>query len=119
MLIQIVDDSPNMREAIKTVLSGMNVKFIEADNGEHAVAQFAEQQPDLVIMDIRMGNMDGIGATRRIRQHLPHAQVIILTQYDDNDLRMEAQHAGAIAYVLKDDLSQLLTIMKSFSKDKV
>ncbi len=111
VLIQIVDDSPNMREAIKSVLSELSAEFIESGDGDDAVKQFANQRPDLVIMDIRMGRIDGIEATCAIRMISPDAQVIVLTQYDDNDLREAARSAGATAYVLKDDLSQLLNII--------
>ena len=116
MLIQVVDDSSNMREAIKSVLRGLNAEFIEADDGDSAVKQFAARKPDLVIMDIRMERMDGIVATRKIRKLSPDAKVIVLTQYDDNDLRMAAELAGAIGYVLKDDLSQLLKIIQTIPK---
>jgi len=107
MLIQIVDDSPNMREAIKSVLSGLGAEFIESGDGDDAVKQYANRKPDLVIMDIRMERTDGIAATRAIRTTHPEARVVIVTQYDDNDLRNAAREAGAIGYVLKDDLSAL------------
>jgi len=104
MLIQIVDDSSNMREAIKSVLEGLDAEFIESGDGEEAVEQFASRGPDLVIMDIRM---DRIAATRALRIVSPDAQVIVVTQYDDDDLRFAAREAGAAAFVLKDDLSEL------------
>ncbi len=111
MLIQIVDDSSNMREAIKSVLEGLDAEFIESGSGEEAVEQFAGRGPDLVIMDIRMDRMDGIAATRALRIVSPDAQVIVVTQYDDDDLRFAAQEAGAVAFVLKDDLSELLQLI--------
>jgi len=111
MLIQIVDDSPNMRETIKSVLGGLNAEFIESSDGDDAVAQYASRKPDLVIMDIRMGRMDGIVATRTILRLSPDAQVVIVTQYDNNDLRAAAQDAGAVGFVLKDDLSELLNVI--------
>ena len=107
MLIQIVDDSPNMRETIKSVLSGLSAEFIEAGDGEDAVRQYAALEPDFVIMDIRMERMDGIAATRAIRSLSPDARVVVVTQYDDDDLRAAARDAGAMGYVLKDDLSAL------------
>jgi two-component system response regulator DegU len=107
MLIQIVDDSANMRSAIKSVLNGVGVEFIEAGDGDEAVAQYASRKPDVVIMDIRMRKMDGITATRAIRTLSPAARVVMVTQYDDDDLRAAARAAGAEGYVLKDDLSVL------------
>ena len=107
MLIQIVDDSPNMREAIKSVLDAFSAEFIESGDGDEAVSQYAQHKPDLVIMDIRMDRMDGIAATRAIRSQSPHARVVMVTQYDDNDLRAAAREAGAEGYVLKCDPSAL------------
>jgi len=91
MLIQIVDDSPNMREAIKSVLSRLGAEFIESTDGDEAVEQYASRKPDLVIMDIRMERMDGIAATCAIRGQSPDASVLLVTQYDDNDLRFAAR----------------------------
>jgi DNA-binding NarL/FixJ family response regulator len=108
MLIQIVDDSANMRGAIKSVLGGLSAEFIESSDGDEAVKQFALHRPDLVIMDIRMERMDGIAATRAIRRQSPLAQVVMMTQYDDDDLRTAARDAGAAGYILKDDLSRIL-----------
>lgn len=112
MLIQIVDDSPNMRETIKSVLGGLSASFIESGDGDEAVAQYHAQKPDLVIMDIRMERTDGIAATRAIRSRHPEARVVVVTQYDDNDLRIAAREAGAMGYVLKDDLSVLHSFVR-------
>lgn len=112
MLIQIVDDSPNMRSTIKSVLGGLSASFIESGDGEEAVAQYHAHMPDLVIMDIRMGRTDGIAATRAIRIRYPEARVVVVTQYDDDDLRSAARDAGAIGYVLKDDLSVLHSFLR-------
>ncbi len=113
MLIQIVDDSPNMRDTIKSVLNGLSAEFIESGDGDEAVQQYSNCKPDLVIMDIRMQRMDGITATRAIRSHSSNARVIIITQYDDNDFRSAARDAGATAFVLKDDLSILRGLVSS------
>jgi DNA-binding NarL/FixJ family response regulator len=107
MLIQIVDDSPNMRGTIRSVLGGLSADFIESSDGDEAVKHYARCKPDFVVMDIRMERMDGIAATRAIRRESPDARVVVVTQYDDDDLRSAAREAGAIGYVLKDDLSAL------------
>ena len=116
MLIQIVDDNPNMRGAIKSVLSEPGVDFVESTDGDEAVSQFVSRIPDLVLMDIRMGTTDGIAATEAIRRHSPAARVVMVTQYDDDDLRAAARNAGAVGYVLKDDLSQLLPFIQHTSE---
>jgi DNA-binding NarL/FixJ family response regulator len=107
MLIQIVDDNPNMRDTIKAVLSGSGAEFLEADDGDVAVKQYSARPADLVLMDIRLKEVDGISATRAILAHTPAARVVMLTQYDDHDLRVAAHEAGAIGYVLKDNLHHL------------
>jgi two-component system response regulator DegU len=112
MLIQIVDDSSNMREAIKSVLGTFGARFIESGDGNEAVAQYHAQMPDLVIMDIRMEPTDGIAATRAIRSMYPDARIVVVTQYNDDDLRSAARDAGAIGYVLKDDLSVLQSYVR-------
>jgi CheY-like chemotaxis protein len=111
MLIQIVDDSLNMRETIKSVLGRSTAEFIESSDGDEAVEQYAARMPDLVIMDVQMGALDGIAATRAIRKASPNARIVIVTQYGDLDLRAAAQAAGATDYVLKDDLSVLRDIV--------
>ena len=116
MLIQIVDDSPNMRETIKSVLGGLNADFIESSDGDDAVREYTLHKPDLVIMDIRMERMDGIAATRAIRRTSPDARVVIMTQYDNDDLRGEALQAGAAGYFLKDDLSKLVPLVDGITK---
>ena len=113
MLIQIVDDSRNMRETIKSALAVLEAEFIESGDGDDAVLQFASRRPDVVIMDIRMEGMDGIEATHAIRRVSPTARVVILTQYNDTALRTAARDAGAVGYVLKDDLSVLQTVVSS------
>ena len=61
-------------------------------------------QPDIVLMDVRMPRMDGLAATRQIREFHPGARVVIVTDYDDEDLRKAAMEAGARGYVLKQNL---------------
>jgi CheY-like chemotaxis protein len=111
MVIQIVDDSSNMRDIIKSVLGGLDAEFVESGDGGEAVIQYERHRPDLVIMDIRLKEMDGIAASRAIRSRSPGARIVIVTQYDDADLRAAARSAGAEEYVLKDDLSVLREIV--------
>ena len=112
MLIQIVDDNANMRKTIKSVFGGLQADFIESSDGDEAVRQYALRRPDLVIMDIKMQRIDGIAATRAIRGESPGARVVIITQYNDDQLRAAAREAGAFAYVLKDDLSVLPGLLR-------
>ncbi len=108
--ILLVDDQPLFREGLATLLDihdGLTV-IGEANNGQEAVALAAAHQPDVVLMDVRMPVLDGVAATRILRQEQPHIPVIILTTFDDDDYVFEGLRAGAVGYLLKDVSSQKL-----------
>jgi DNA-binding NarL/FixJ family response regulator len=73
-----------------------------AANGEEAVALAAERQPDVVLMDLEMPELDGIEATRRIKAERPEVAVVILTSFSDRERILDALDAGAAGYLLKD-----------------
>jgi len=80
----------------------------EASDGAEAVAMVAEKKPNVVLMDIRMPNMDGIEATRQIKDKYPSTAVIVLTMYDNDAYVIDAVRAGASGYLLKDASRELL-----------
>lgn len=101
----IVDDQAPFRNAARAVidrLSGFEVVG-EAESGESAVTAAAQITPDLVLMDINMGEMNGIEATRQICAANPGILVVLLSTYDLSDLPPEARTSGAAAYIPKDD----------------
>lgn len=102
--ILIVDDQILFREGLATLLSTRSEVVVagEAANGEEAVRLTATLQPQVVLMDLRMPILDGVQATRRIREVLPNCQVLVLTTFDDDEYLFEALRAGAIGYLLKD-----------------
>jgi len=85
----------------------------ECADGSEAPAAYAEQRPDWVLMDIMMEKMDGLTATRQIKATYPEARIMILTGYDDNDLRAEAKSVGACEYITKENLHELRRILGS------
>ena len=101
--ILLVDDQRLMREGLRTLLELEDDLEIagEAANGREALALYEREQPDVVLMDIRMPEMDGVEATRRLRQRWPDAQVIILTTFDDDEYVFDGLRAGAQGYLLK------------------
>ncbi len=107
MTLFIVDDNQRIRQTIRSIVSVPADTVYEWSGGEEAVALFDQCRPDIVLMDIKMAEMDGIAATRAIRQKYPNARVMIVTEYDDPGLREEARRAGACEYVLKENLLQL------------
>ncbi|MGH2415436.1 MAG: response regulator, partial [Microcystaceae cyanobacterium] len=79
-----------------------------AENGEVAIRQVADLQPDLVLMDVRMPVMDGRAATREIGQRFPEVKVLVLSTFDDDEYIADSMRAGAKGYLLKDMLSEEL-----------
>lgn len=107
MRFMIVDDSPGVRTTIRRILSHGEDAFCECNDGAEAVERYERFHPDWVLMDIRMKEMDGITATGKILGLDPKARIIIITQYADPRAREEAMRAGAVAFVPKEDLSDL------------
>ncbi|MDQ3701627.1 MAG: response regulator transcription factor [Chloroflexota bacterium] len=104
--VLIVDDHAIVREGLRTLLSdepGLEV-IGEAADGSQAVAAASAHQPDVILMDLLMPEVDGIEATRRVRQAGLPSQVIVLTSFADDQRVRDALQAGAIGYLIKDVL---------------
>ena len=102
--VLLVDDQQILAEGIKSVLetsSDVEVVGIASD-GIVAVEMCAERKPDVVLMDIRMPNMNGVVATKRIKEADENIKIIILTTFDDSDYILSAINNGASGYLLKD-----------------
>jgi DNA-binding NarL/FixJ family response regulator len=102
--IAIVDDHDLAREGLQDMLADEpDIKVVgEAANGREALAICSRVRPDLVLMDVRMPEMDGLEATRAIKQEYPKISVLILTMHENPDYLLEALKVGAAGYVLKD-----------------
>jgi two-component system, NarL family, response regulator LiaR len=100
----IVDDHALVREGLRTMLQGEDgIEVIaEANDGQQALTLCRELKPDLVLMDVRMPVMDGLEATRRIKDEMPQVSVMMVTMHENPDYLFEAVKAGAAGYVLKD-----------------
>jgi DNA-binding NarL/FixJ family response regulator len=107
MTVLIVDDNAGVRRLLRRELLDSTIAIWECADGADALAAYANRQPDIVLMDIRMPRMDGLAATRQIREVHPEARVVIVTDYDDEDLRKAAFEAGARGYVLKQNLTDI------------
>ena len=112
MKVMIVDDNAQMRGMIKSVLKESVDNFYECNDGSEAVKAYPLCRPDWTFMDIKMKEMDGLQATETIKRSFPDAKIVIVTQYDDPDLRARAMRAGASDYVLKDNLMELQRIIQ-------
>ncbi len=100
----IVDDSPQMRRLLQSLLAEFASEIVEASSGVEAVRLYFAMRPDWVLMDVRMEGGDGIAATREILRGDSTARVVVLSQYDEPEIREAAAAAGAHAYVHKDNL---------------
>ena len=102
--ILLVDDQRLMRDGLRILLE-MEPEFDvvgEAENGRTALDAYEELGPDVVLMDVRMPEMDGVEAIRQLRQRDAGAKVIILTTFDDDEYVFDGLRAGAMGYLLKD-----------------
>ena len=100
----IVDDHDLIRESTRLMLEGVpDLEVVgEADNGRHALEFCRQLRPDLVLMDVRMPDMDGLTATREIKKEMPAISVLMVSAYESVDYRRDAARAGATDYILKD-----------------
>ncbi|HYY53863.1 MAG TPA: response regulator transcription factor [Candidatus Dormibacteraeota bacterium] len=106
----LADDHTLVRQGLRNILeSEPDLEIVgEAADGQQAVELATELLPDVVLTDIRMGEWDGVSATRRIRAAVPSARVIVLTNYDEDELVFASIRAGASGYLLKEVQSQQL-----------
>ena len=107
MRVLIVEDNPTICQMMHRIVSPLAEAVYECADGAQALTAYQTHQPDVVLMDIALGAADGITATRRIRAAAPTARIIIVTMYDEPDLREAAQAAGACGYVLKENLLEV------------
>ena len=96
---------------IRTLISDLAGEIFECNDGREALAAYREHRPDLLLMDVKMDGMDGLAATRQIKQLFPQARIIMVSQWEDEPLRHAAKLAGAEAYVGKSDLLPLRRIL--------
>ena len=109
--ILIADDDARMRQMLRQIVASLASTVHEAGDGGEAIAVCAVERPDWVLMDMRMKPIDGLRATAAIKARWPDTRVVIVTQYDDAELRAEALRVGACAYVLKENLHDLAGLL--------
>jgi DNA-binding NarL/FixJ family response regulator len=103
MRVLIADDHALFRDGLRSLLSAHGIEVVgEACNGREAVRLARAEQPDVVLMDLTMPEVDGLTAIRLLRSEVPEAKVVVLTASDDEDDLFEAIKAGALGYLLKD-----------------
>ena len=112
MNLLIVEDNARMRQMIKNIVSDLVDEITECADGEDALALFSAKKPDWVLMDIQMKNINGLAATQQILGQFRDAKIVIVTNYNDPKFRESAKEAGAIGYVLKENLLDIRQILQ-------
>jgi len=107
MRVLIVEDNAGVRRLLASVLAPLALDVFECEDGLHALRAYEQLAPDVVLMDIAVRELDGIAATVEITRAHPEARIVIVTDYDEADLRDAAHAAGACEFMLKDNLLEL------------
>jgi NarL family two-component system response regulator LiaR len=113
--VLLVDDHEVVRQGVRASFEARSEFLVvgEAGSGALGVQLAAEHVPDVVLMDLVMPEMDGVEATRRIKQISPRTQVVVLTSFHDDEHIFPALQAGALSYILKDvQMSELVEAVK-------
>lgn len=107
----LVDDQTLIRQGLASLLSLEDDFQVvgHAGNGEEALSMATNLKPDIVLMDIRMPVMDGVEATRRLRETMPQIKILVLTTFDEDEYIVQAMQAGASGYLLKDAPTEQLS----------
>lgn len=117
--ILIADDDPRMRQVIREYVAELASDILEASDGAEAMALYATQRPDWVVMDWRMTPLDGIRATAVIKASFSKARIVVVSQHNEPGVRALATEAGACAFFLKEDLEELPAFLTEFAGDVV
>jgi len=121
VVVLICDDQEVVRKGLNIILShsgGITVMGL-AQDGEDAIQQVKANQPDVILMDLKMPKLNGIHATRRITHAFPTIKVIVLTTYDGDEWVFDAVRAGAAGYLLKDSSGEeIVTAVKEVVEGK-
>jgi DNA-binding NarL/FixJ family response regulator len=120
--VLIADDQTLFREGIKDLLDSEKVIEVtgEAVDGNDAVRLAKKLKPDVILMDIKLPSLDGISATRQIRETMPGVNILILSSYEDEAHVLEAIQAGANGYLSKMlPAAELIRALKTFATDGI
>lgn len=103
----IVDDNKEMRETLKSVVRDYVTVIDECTDGSEVIQHYRNSHPDFVLMDIAMKKVDGIRATKMLLKEYPEAKVVMVSNYDGEEIKYEALTAGSIGYVHKEFLNTI------------
>ncbi|MGB0258705.1 MAG: response regulator, partial [Coraliomargarita sp.] len=112
--VLVIDDDDDLRYSLKRVLSGRNYNVIEAASGEEGLKMAEQHDPDVILLDNRMGGMSGIEALQHLRGINPNAMIILMTAYGTTQTTIEAMKFGAFDYIMKPfDLKKIISLTEA------
>ena len=117
--ILIADDDARMRQMLRQIVAAFASAVCEARDGAEAALLYAVERPDWVLMDLRMKPVDGLRATAEIKASFPHARIVIVSECDDEEVRAKAERMGACAYVLKENLHELVGVLSGIGPETI
>jgi two-component system, NarL family, response regulator YdfI len=121
--VVVADDHPVVREGLRMMLEEMAEGFAlvgMAADGAAAIRLIEQQQPDVVLMDVRMPVVDGVEAIKQIQKQWPHIAILVLTTYNEDELMIRALQAGARGYLLKEsDVDTLLQAIRAVAQGEM
>ena len=113
--ILVVDDEDNMRWVLNRALEQAGYEVLTANRGDKALQSFARHRIDLVLLDLKMPGMDGLGVLRELRQRSPDVPILLLTAFASVPTAVGAFQAGATDYIRKPfDIENLLTLIARY-----
>lgn len=114
--VLVVEDNPAMRAFLRSLVEGIGLSVHECADGDGAVERYALLKPAWVLMDVKLDGKNGIAATREIRRSDPNARIIIVTEHRDEHYRRAAYAAGAVGFVLKENLLELPALISELER---
>jgi two-component system chemotaxis response regulator CheY len=118
MKLLLVEENSAVRSLIRRVIMSPGTWIQECADATQAMAAYAAGRPDFVIMDTGMKDLNGIEASRQIKAMDPEARIVLVSDYDDPAMRESARLAGACDYVLKDNLLEIVGLLKITKGEK-
>jgi CheY-like chemotaxis protein len=112
----IAEDNDRMRQLLRAMCAGPDDQVIECVNGIETVAAYDLHQPDCVLMDLNMPELDGFGAMKSIKTRHPNARIVVVSELPESEYGESARQAGAADYVNKEELLRLPGILRSGNK---